>query len=183
MLGDRFDDLLDAARAGDQDAFAEIWREHHPGLLRYLRVVDRVIAEDIAAETWLHVTRGLGRLTGDEDGFRAWLFTIARRRHLDAHRAAGRRPPTTDAEETLAEMAGAASTAADVDERIATEAALRLIAALPPDQSEVVALRVIADLDVAQVARLVKKRPGTVRVLAHRGLRRLAEMMGDADDL
>jgi RNA polymerase sigma-70 factor (ECF subfamily) len=49
-----------------------------------------------------------------------------------------------------------------------------LVAELPPDQAEVVALRVVGGLEVAEVAKIVGKRPGTVRVLAHRGLRRLA---------
>jgi RNA polymerase sigma-70 factor (ECF subfamily) len=61
-----------------------------------------------------------------------------------------------------------------------TRAALTLIAELPGDQAEVVALRVLADLDVAEVARIVGKRPGTVRVLAHRGLRRLAARLESA---
>jgi len=41
----------------------------------------------------------------------------------------------------------------------------------------VVALRVLGGLEVAEVARIVGKRPGAVRVLAHRGLRRLAKRM------
>ena len=63
-------------------------------------------------------------------------------------------------------------------ESLATERALALIAQLPPDQAEVVMLRVVAGLDVARVATIVGKRPGTVRVLGHRGLRRLAELLG-----
>lgn len=46
------------------------------------------------------------------------------------------------------------------------------------DQAEMVLLRVVAGLGVEQVARLLGKRPGAVRVLAHRGLRRLAELLG-----
>jgi RNA polymerase sigma-70 factor (ECF subfamily) len=63
----------------------------------------------------------------------------------------------------------------------ATRAALALVAELPPDQAEVVALRVLGDLEVAEVARIVGKRPGAVRVLAHRGLRRLAKRMQAAE--
>ena len=55
-----------------------------------------------------------------------------------------------------------------------TEAAQALIGTLPHDQAEVVLLRVVAGLDVKMVAHIVGKRPGTVRVLAHRGLRKLA---------
>jgi RNA polymerase sigma-70 factor, ECF subfamily len=61
-----------------------------------------------------------------------------------------------------------------------TRAALALVAELPADQAEVVALRVLGGLDVAEVARIVGKRPGTVRVLAHRGLRRLARRVEGA---
>ena len=57
-------------------------------------------------------------------------------------------------------------------------AALRVIADLPTDQAEAVALRVLAGLEVNWVAAITGKRPGTVRVLTHRGLRRLAERLG-----
>jgi RNA polymerase sigma-70 factor (ECF subfamily) len=58
---------------------------------------------------------------------------------------------------------------------------MALIATLPPDQAEVVMLRVVAGLDVTEVARILGKRPGTVRVLAHRGLRRLAQRLAAGD--
>ena len=61
--------------------------------------------------------------------------------------------------------------------RWSTEQAVALIGSLPVDQAEVLLLRVVADLDVATVAAILGKRPGAVRVLAHRGLRRLAERL------
>ena len=67
--------------------------------------------------------------------------------------------------------------AADVAlERIATQAVLATVAALPQDQAEIILLRVVAGLDAADVAAIVGKSPGAVRVAAHRGLRRLAEL-------
>jgi RNA polymerase sigma-70 factor (ECF subfamily) len=57
---------------------------------------------------------------------------------------------------------------------LALDAALRRVARLPDDQAEVVALRVLAGLSAEQVAEIVGKRAGAVRVLQHRGLRRLA---------
>ena len=59
-------------------------------------------------------------------------------------------------------------------EREATAAALRLVATLPPDQAEMVMLRVVAGLDVAVVAELVGKKPGAVRVAVHRALKSLS---------
>ena len=65
-------------------------------------------------------------------------------------------------------------TAAAALDNLSTEEALALIATLPAQQAEVIVLRVIAGLDVAQVARITGKRPGAVRAAAHRGLRVLA---------
>ena len=62
----------------------------------------------------------------------------------------------------------------DAVEREATAAALRLVATLPPEQAEMVMLRVVAGLDVAVVAELVGKKPGAVRVAVHRALKSLS---------
>ncbi len=93
---------------------------------------------------------------------------------IDLHRSTQRRPQTPVAEPP---DECAPDTASVADERMATYAALALIARLPPDRSEVVVLRSIAGLDVGQVAAIIGKRPGTVRVLAHRGLRRLKDLV------
>jgi RNA polymerase sigma-70 factor (ECF subfamily) len=83
--------------------------------------------------------------------------------------------------EDLIEVPGNDDTAGATLEALSTDAALELIARLPPGQAEVVTLRAVAGLSVEQVAEIVGKRPGAVRVLAHRGLRRLAELLADAE--
>jgi len=161
------------AQGGDEDAFALLWRAHNPSLLRYLGVLCPAVADDIAAETWLQVVRGLGKFRGDETGFRSWLFTIARNKVTDWQRQQKRRPATA-LHETDAEAVPADDDTADAAlRRLDTEAALALIAQLPRDQAEIVLLRVVAGFDVADVAKLVGRQPGTVRVTAHRALKRL----------
>lgn len=179
MIGPSFGAVLAAARDGDEDAFAVLWRDVNPALLRYLRVVAPGLSEDVAAEVWLEVCRGLGRFRGAEPGFRSWVFTIARMRVVDAARHAGRRPSWPVPADLLPERAAPDDPAAAALEAEATREALALIAELPPDQAEVVTLRFIAGLDAAQVGELIGKRPGTVRVLAHRGLRRLAQRLAE----
>jgi RNA polymerase sigma-70 factor, ECF subfamily len=178
VIGAAFDSVLAAAVGGDERAFALLWRELQPGLLRYLRVVAPGSAEDLASETWVDVVRSLGRFRGDERSFRSWTFTIARHRATDHRRRAVRRPAEPVPAELLPERAAADDPAAAAMEQIATHRALALIAQLPRDQAEVVALRVVAGLEVGEVARIVGKQPGAVRVLAHRGLRRLADRLG-----
>ena len=87
-----FRGALRAAKKGDEDAFACIWRGFHPGLLRYLRVKAASDSEDLAADTWYGAIRALGSFEGDEDGFRAWLYASARNRLTDWYRGSHRRP-------------------------------------------------------------------------------------------
>ncbi|HVT22158.1 MAG TPA: sigma-70 family RNA polymerase sigma factor [Mycobacteriales bacterium] len=168
------DDALRRAVAGDESGFAELWRALHPRLLRYLRVRSANY-EDVAAETWLHVVRDISRFEGTADRFRAWLFVVARNRAIDAARAAAARPlvlvPDVAAEGQQPTTPPAESEALD---HISTERAVELVKQLPPDQADMVMLRVVAGLDVPVVAEIVGKSPGAVRVSVHRGLRALA---------
>ena len=172
------DDALRRARIGDEGGFAELWRELHPPLLRYLRVRSGTTYEDVAAETWFQVVRDLSSFVGNADGFRAWVFTVARHRAVDMARAASARPTllVPDIDETTRHSTSAPAEVAAL-ERISTERAVNIVATLPPEQAEMVMLRVVAGLDVPVVARIVGKSPGAVRVSVHRGLRTLS---GDA---
>jgi RNA polymerase sigma-70 factor (ECF subfamily) len=179
MIGPEFPAVLGAAARGDEDAFGRLWRDLQPRLLRYFRVVSPAAAEDLASETWLGVVRGIDRFEGNEPAFRAWVFTIARHEVLDWHRRAARRPAEDMAVNGLVERTAPDDPAADALEGFSTRAALALVATLPAGQAEAIVLRVVAGLGVDRVAAIMDKRPGTVRVLTHRGLRRLAERLGD----
>jgi RNA polymerase sigma-70 factor, ECF subfamily len=180
VIGAEFAAVLAGAQGRDEEAFARLFRDVQPALLRYLPVIAAEAAEDVAAQTWLDVVAGLPGFTGGEEAFRAWLFTIARHRAVDASRARDRRPTIPLAGSQAAEHLTAPDTADVALEQAATRAVLTLISALPKDQAEIIVLRVVAGLDTQQVARIVGKRPGAVRVAAHRALRRLAAMMDRA---
>ena len=173
--------MLAAAQEGSEVAFSRLWRDGNPALLRYLRVIAPQAAEDVAADTWLQVVRGLTGFRGDERGWRAWLFTTARCRAIDEARRRSRRPEKA-LEETLPGRMPAVPDTADLAlEHIDTRSALSLVARLPAHQAEVILLRVVAGLDNETVARLVGRSPGAVRVAAHRGLRTMAGILAEAD--
>jgi len=175
MLGLRFDDLLERAQSGDPLAFGELWRDAQPMLLRYLRVLAAVDAEDLASTTWMRVIEGLDAFSGNEAGFRRWLVTVARNLYIDQARSAGRRRVDLYDDLDTLELGGAfAPDPADlVAAKSSTEAAMRLVARLPRPQAELVMLRVVMGLDVADVAEVTGRTPGAVRVAVHRALRRL----------
>jgi RNA polymerase sigma-70 factor, ECF subfamily len=185
VIGEDFAAVLTAAQRRDEAAFARLWHDTQPALLRYLTVIAPDAAEDIAAETWTQVVRGLAKFRGDEQNWRAWLFTTARRRVIDQARQQMRRPTIsleTQPEVALSELPALRSAdAADLAlTNLDTRAALAHIARLPALQAEVIMLRVVAGLDTEMVARLLGRSPGAIRVTAHRGLHRLAGILAEA---
>ncbi|WP_069770845.1 RNA polymerase sigma factor [Streptomyces sp. LUP30] len=169
-----------AAQNGDESAFRTVYRAVHPRLLGYVRtLVGDLDAEDVTSEAWLQVARDLERFTGDADRFRGWAARIARNRALDHIRMRGRRPATVADETELTGRAAASDTAGEAMEALATGRTLGLIARLPQDQAEAVVLRVVMGLDAKTAADTLGKRPGAVRTAAHRGLKKLAELLGE----
>jgi RNA polymerase sigma-70 factor (ECF subfamily) len=159
------------AQNGDRDAFLLLYRDIQPRLLRHLRALAGGDAEDVASETWLHVTRDLDRFRGDYDGFRSWVATIGRHRALDHARRAARRPATPAGD--LTALPAAEDTAALALEAIGTAWAVAVIARLPPDQAAAVLLRAVLGLDARTAGLLLGKQPGAVRTAAYRGLHTL----------
>lgn len=171
---------LDAAKAGNVVAFEAIYRALAPRLSRYARGLVGQDAEDVAAEAWLQIVRDLDRFDGDWDAFRGWSARIVRNRAIDHLRAAARRPARTATVDVLLERASSDDTAGAVEEAFSTTAAIELIASLPPDQAEAVLLRAVVGLDAGTAANVLGKRPGAVRVAAHRGLKTLAVRLAQA---
>ncbi len=180
MIGESFPVVLAAAQDGSEAAFSQLWRDGNPVLLRYLRVISPEAADDIAAETWVQVVRGLADFRGDERSWRAWLFTTSRRRTLDEARRRSRRPVVPLEFIPESTLPGAADTADIALEHLGTQAALALLTQLPRLQAEVILLRVVAGLDTETVGRMVGRSPGAIRVATHRALRRLAEIAEQA---
>lgn len=178
---DELTPLVHAAQRGDEDAFDDLYRRVQPGVLRYLHMLVGEDAEDVASETWLHVVRDLPTFRGDGKGFRGWAATIARNRAMDHLRHHRRRPSVSLPAEFFAEVAEPGDAASRATESISTDAALAMIATLPPDQAEAVLLRVVVGLDAQTAAQVLGKRSGAVRTAAYRGLRTLARLLKPAD--
>ncbi|MFJ4780330.1 RNA polymerase sigma factor [Streptomyces sp. NPDC088762] len=185
MLGDdaELTAAVLAAQDGDENAFRTVYRAVHPRLLGYVRtLVGDGDAEDVTSEAWLQIARDLDSFTGDADRFRGWAARIARNRALDHIRMRGRRPAIGGDETELTGWAADCDTAGAAMEALSTGTTMALIARLPQDQAEAVVLRVVVGLDAKSAAETLGKRPGAVRTAAHRGLKKLAELLGDDPD-
>ncbi len=170
-------DTIRDARGGSRDALEAIFRAYQPALLRYLGVRAPDLADDVASQTWISVAESLPRFQGDGAALRGWILTIGGRRLADEFRRLGRRPE--DATEAL-----------DTTDEVTPEGvvmsgagwAKRLVSQLPPQQADVVMMRVIGGLSVDEVADATGLTRANVRVLSHRGLRRLQVLVaGDPE--
>jgi RNA polymerase sigma factor (sigma-70 family) len=176
-LGEQFTSVLEAARTGAEWALAALYQQLNPAVLAYLRTREPREAEDLASETWIGVAEGLTGFRGGEHDFRRWVFTIAHRRLVDHWRRSLRRPFTPSPAEALEAVAPIGDAESEAMDELSTQAALAMIATLPPDQADVVLLRVLGGFDAAEVGAILHKRPGTVRVLQHRALAHLAKTL------
>ena len=174
-IGPDFAAVLAAAKSGDTDAITVLYHAMNPALLRYYRANAPRVAEDLAQEVWLSAAPRLGSFEGDEQQFKAWLFTVARRRLVDHWRVSGRRVSEVhDEVEPVAQDD-------DPSARLIGDAAIaELTADLTDEQREVITLRVVGGLSVDEVAAIIEKSPGAVRVIQHRALRKAAARLNEA---
>jgi RNA polymerase sigma-70 factor (ECF subfamily) len=179
-FGEAFDGVLAAAQAGEGWAFERLFGWLGRPVAGYLRGTGIEDPDGSANDVFLRAFTSLERFTGDEDRFRSWVFTIAHHLVVDERRRVGRRPRQAPMDAAGPDPGPAAADAAQEalvslgDERVA-----RLLAALAPDQRDVVLLRIVADLSIEDTAAALGKRPGAVKALQHRAMRSLRSALGE----
>jgi RNA polymerase sigma-70 factor (ECF subfamily) len=130
VVGDELAAVLTAAQSGSEAALTLLWRDANPALLRYLQVIAPDAAEDIAAETWLQVVRGLPGFRGtNRTGGPGCSPPRAGARSTRSGAGRGGLPPRWT---TLCRQMPSAPDAADLAPQPATQRAIALVSALPP---------------------------------------------------
>lgn len=180
---DHFDSLMADARSAAPNGFDGLARSVERQLVGFLRARGADDAEGLANDVLVRVFRRLDRFDGGPAAFRAWVFTIARNRLIDEWRRRSRQVESVlRAPEAMPE-----SPAPDAIDRLDdtnrlddTSRVERLLAQLTDEQREVVLLRVVAGLSVAETAEVVGLRQGAVRALQHRGLAALRRNLSTA---
>jgi RNA polymerase sigma factor (sigma-70 family) len=180
VIGDGFAAVLEAAKAGDDAAITRLYVDSVPRVLGYVRAQGVPDPEDIVSEVFVSMVRNLSRFKGDEDAFRGWLFTIAHRRVVDDRRRRGRRPEAPVASEVMEGAVGAGGDGeTDALERLRVQGMIDAVDKLTPDQRSVLLLRVLADLPISEIARIVGKGEPAVKALLRRAVATLNRQMGD----
>jgi RNA polymerase sigma-70 factor, ECF subfamily len=175
---DRDRPLVEAARR-EPERFEALYRRYLARVYSYAyhELRDHHDAEDATERTFLSALAGLDRFderARPEDGpeastFRVWLFRIARNAVANQQRAR-RRHPTLPLD-AAASVPSSSDPAAAALRRSDADAAWRAVARLPADRRRAVVLRFVNELTTAEIARVLGRSEGAVRVLLHRALR------------
>ncbi|MBN2114830.1 MAG: sigma-70 family RNA polymerase sigma factor [Acidimicrobiia bacterium] len=166
-----FTPLLEAARAGAEWAWSRLYADLSGPVLGYLRTRGSAEPEDQLGEVFVQVARNAASFEGDYPAFRSWVFTIAYHRLVDERRYRARRPVTPGEIPDTARGTGDAE--AEALAGLATAEVVALLGTLTPEQRDVLLLRIVGDLSLEEVARIMGRRPGAVKALQRRGLEAL----------
>ena len=176
-----FESILTAAQSGADWAWERIYTEFAGHVRNYVRQNGASDPDDLVGEVFLQLARNIGTFSGTADNFRSWVFTVAHHRVIDDRRRRTRKPsipvPEVDEPPPISPDPAAEAALDDVN----TEEVRRLIEQLTPDQRDVLLLRIVGGLTIAEVAEVVGKREGAVKALQRRGiaaLQRIVEAEG-----
>jgi RNA polymerase sigma-70 factor (ECF subfamily) len=172
--------VVDLARAGDEKALSELYLTYFPRVYRYIlaRTGNSHDAEDLAEEVFMRVLEAIERFQWREAPFSAWLFRIAHNAVISQRRKETARGKSGQLNESM--PVDAAGPDELVENRLALNEVMAAAQKLPEAQRQVIALRFGAGLSVAETARAMGKGEGNVKVIQHKAIAKLREMMGQA---
>ncbi|HEX8100868.1 MAG TPA: sigma-70 family RNA polymerase sigma factor [Actinomycetota bacterium] len=176
MIGETFEEVLQAARTGLDWAFESLYRDLSPSVIGYLRAQGASDPEELTSDVFVEMIRSLPKFDGDEETLRTWVFWIAHRRLLEELEwRPWRKDELADPQHLADALAARDREAAEVHafKRVGTRWAAEALVELPPEERTVFLLRVIGGLDVSQVAQVLDKPVSGVRALQSRAVGRL----------
>lgn len=173
-------ELILKAQDGATDAFGELYERHAPAIFRYLytHLDNRLDAEDLTGEVFLRAWQALPKYKERGIPFLAFLFRIARNALIDHYRRS--RPPETSASDDygLTLEDSGPGPAEIIGARIEHEELISIMGQLREDYRTVLILRFISELSPDETANVMQRSPGAVRVLQHRALNALRNLLG-----
>jgi RNA polymerase sigma-70 factor (ECF subfamily) len=159
--------------------FSDLYRDHLRDVYSYsyYRVGNHHDAEDLTEQTFLQAYRHFDRAVAESNGrpLRPWLIRIAHNRAANLYRAGARRPQTPiDDTTTLSAM----HTTEDlVEGRDELSRILEGIEELPVDRREALIMRFALGMDNREIARAMGRSDGATKVLIHRAIKQLEEIV------
>ena len=168
--------VVGRAVAGDQESFGRLYDLYADRVYRhiYYRVSNTADAEDLTAQVFMNAWKAIGRYKQMGRPFVVWLLSIAGNQVIDFYRARKEHTYLDDPSIVITDGIDPE----EIAERGWTRQALQeAIVRLKPDQRRVVVLRFVDGLDYADIAAIMQKKEGAVRVIQHRALLALRKLL------
>lgn len=170
--------VVEAARQGSQDALAALYEYYFPKVYRYVALrLGPEDAEDVTTEVFLRIIDNIRSFTWRGLPFGAWVFRIARNEVVSHARKQKVRANTAQLHESIRDEGFNGFERVETELTVAT--IQRLAQALPEAQRQVIALRFGAGLSVAETAKALNKTENNVKVLQHKAIARLQQLVKD----
>ncbi|MBZ0283001.1 MAG: sigma-70 family RNA polymerase sigma factor [Anaerolineae bacterium] len=171
-------ELIASAKAGDRDAVSALYEGYAQAVFRYVsyRVESDMLAEDLTAEVFLRMVQGLPSYTDSGIPFGAWLFRIAATQIADHYRSKRRASAEPISDSHPSDDTDPFGKTAKAEER---ERLRQALATLSEDYQTLLILRFMQQLPHDEVAKVLNKSEGSIRVMQHRALKALAEALGE----
>ena len=164
-------DIFDDAAGTDPAAlFAAAYRTFAGPVQGYLKARGLDDPEAVTQDVFLAFYPRIGALTGGLAGAKSLIFSIAHARMVDHYRRLERRPQLTPYDP---QQDGRTSPSAEDHAVELTGGAAAMLEGLSDEHQEVLALRVVADLSIDQVAAIMGKSAGAIKQLQRRALQNL----------
>ena len=173
------EDIVRRAQAGDQTAFAELYERYYDQIFRYVsfKCGSRLEAEDLTGEVFLRMLESIDKFKFQGFPFTSWLYRIAHNLVVDNFRRKGRKP-TVPLDKVLhfsSEKDGEMETQAQINWSMGE--VVEAMSSLTDLQREVITLRFVAGLSIAETADAVGRKENAVKALQHAGIRKLRNLM------
>lgn len=172
-----FTAVLDGARRSEGWAFDALFKAWNRSLHSFVGARGVSEPEDVVNEIFVGVFKAVHRFEGSETEFRAWVFRIARNKIVDSHRRQGRRPTTFPLERAHDVTGG--DVELEAMDQFGADRLVVLLDVLTDAQREMILLRVVGDLTIDQIAQVMGRSSGAVKLLQNRALQRLERAVLD----
>jgi len=170
--------LIRSVKAGDAEAFGEIYTRHMNAVFRFFfaRLNNRQDAEDLTEETFFRVWRSLPTFEDQGVPFLAYLFLIARNLLIDYYRRFENSKTSAGIEDSVVAESPADTSEAAI-RNIEHKEVRQALDKLKDDYQIVLVSRFLSELSTKEIAQIMGKTPGSIRVLQHRALEALSRLI------
>ncbi|PIR89023.1 MAG: hypothetical protein COU07_03995 [Candidatus Harrisonbacteria bacterium CG10_big_fil_rev_8_21_14_0_10_40_38] len=176
IMLEREKNLIQEAKSGESKAFEALYNHYITPIYRfiYMRVSQTQEAEDLTHEVFVSAWQSIGTYTDKGFPFSSWLYQIARNKVIDHYRTKKNHTSVDEIEGDF--LKSDSNIELDLENILSIEKVKSLIQKLTPDQQDVILMRFMNDQSHKDIAKVMKKSEGAVRLMQHRAINTLKKL-------